>query len=91
MESRFERLEGMKRKLVEMQSKISPMVPIANHKQDLIEIPLAESKGKEIGREEFDEESFFHQELPPRTLIRGKSMFLDGVQQGENFMVEVVS
>ncbi|KAL0914033.1 hypothetical protein M5K25_017531 [Dendrobium thyrsiflorum] len=53
------------RNLMEMRSKTPPMVPIANPNQDLIHTPLAESKAKEIGREEFNEKSSFHQELPP--------------------------
>ncbi|KAH0467739.1 hypothetical protein IEQ34_002772 [Dendrobium chrysotoxum] len=61
-------LEEMMRKLMKMQSKTPPTIPIANPNQDLIRIPLVEYKGKEIGRGEFDEESSFHQEPPPRTL-----------------------
>ncbi|KAH0465138.1 hypothetical protein IEQ34_005241 [Dendrobium chrysotoxum] len=57
MESRFERLEEMMRKLIEMQSKTPLTVPIANPNQDLIRIPLVESKGKKSGQE-FNEESF---------------------------------
>ncbi|KAL0906841.1 hypothetical protein M5K25_025367 [Dendrobium thyrsiflorum] len=45
--------------------------------QDLTGILLAESKGREIGQEEFDEGSFFHQEPPPMALIRGGSGCLD--------------
>ncbi|PKU84450.1 hypothetical protein MA16_Dca002963 [Dendrobium catenatum] len=40
----------MLRKLMEMQSKTPLVVLIAKPNQDLIGIPLAESKGKEIGR-----------------------------------------
>ncbi|KAH0466897.1 hypothetical protein IEQ34_004135 [Dendrobium chrysotoxum] len=60
MESRFGELEEMMRKLMEIQFKTPLAVPIANPNQDLTGIPLAESKRKEIKREEFDEESFFH-------------------------------
>ncbi|KAH0463750.1 hypothetical protein IEQ34_006536 [Dendrobium chrysotoxum] len=70
MESRFEELEEMMRKLMEMQSKTPQAVPISNPNQDLTVIPMAKSKGKEIGREEFDKESFYHQEPPPRAPIR---------------------
>ncbi|KAH0458652.1 hypothetical protein IEQ34_011466 [Dendrobium chrysotoxum] len=69
MEIRFSGLEEM-RKLMEMQSKTPQGVPIANLNQDLIGIPMAKSKGKEIRQEEFDKESFFHQESPPTASIR---------------------
>ncbi|KAH0465382.1 hypothetical protein IEQ34_005485 [Dendrobium chrysotoxum] len=68
----------MMRKLVKMQSKNPLAVSIANPNQDLTEIPLAKSKGNEIGRKEFDEESFFYQEPPPRAPARGGSEFPDG-------------
>ncbi|KAH0457545.1 hypothetical protein IEQ34_012860 [Dendrobium chrysotoxum] len=68
----------MMRKLIEMRSKTPPTVPIAIPNQDLIGIPLVETKGKEIGREEFDEESSLHQEPPPRAPIRGRIVFPDG-------------
>ncbi|KAH0461164.1 hypothetical protein IEQ34_008739 [Dendrobium chrysotoxum] len=71
MESRFGGLEEMLKKLIEMQSKTPPAVPIANPNHDLIGIPLAKSKGKEIGWEEFYEEISFHQKPPFRALIRG--------------------
>ncbi|KAH0450289.1 hypothetical protein IEQ34_020981 [Dendrobium chrysotoxum] len=63
-------MEEMLRRLLEMQTKVLLVVPFANLKQDLTGIPLVESKGKEIGQEEFDEGSFFHQEPPPGALIR---------------------
>ncbi|KAH0465658.1 hypothetical protein IEQ34_005761 [Dendrobium chrysotoxum] len=78
MENRFKRVEEMLRRILEMKTNTSLVVPMANPNQDLIGIPLAESKGKEIGQEEFDEGSFFHQEPPPVALIRGGSGFLDG-------------
>ncbi|KAH0437039.1 hypothetical protein IEQ34_026302 [Dendrobium chrysotoxum] len=71
-------LEEMMRKLMEMRSKIPPTVPIANPNQDLIGIPLAESKRNEIGREEFDEKSSFHQVPPLRAPRRGEIGFSDG-------------
>ncbi|KAH0454581.1 hypothetical protein IEQ34_016505 [Dendrobium chrysotoxum] len=80
----------MIRKLMEMQSKTPLAVLIANSNQDLTGIPLVESKENEIRLDEFDEESLFHQEPPPRSLIRGKSRFLDEGKQGVNFMVKVV-
>ncbi|KAH0454516.1 hypothetical protein IEQ34_016440 [Dendrobium chrysotoxum] len=67
----------MMRKLLEIQSKTPPAVPMANPNQDLNRIPLAELKGKKIGWEEFNEESFFHQEPPPGSPIRGRSGFSD--------------
>ncbi|KAH0436600.1 hypothetical protein IEQ34_026382 [Dendrobium chrysotoxum] len=70
MENRFRRVE-MLRRLLEMQTNTSLVAPTANPNQDLTEIPLAESKGKEIEQEEFDEGSFFHQEPPPVAPIRG--------------------
>ncbi|KAL0924919.1 hypothetical protein M5K25_005779 [Dendrobium thyrsiflorum] len=70
-------MEEMLRRLFEMQTKTSLVVPMPNPNQDLIEIPLAESKGKEIDQEEFDEGSFFHQDPPPRALISGGLGFLD--------------
>ncbi|KAH0460819.1 hypothetical protein IEQ34_008394 [Dendrobium chrysotoxum] len=79
----------MMRKLMEMQSKTPLAVPIANPNQDLTKIPLIKSKGKEIGRKEFDEESFFHQEPPPRAMIKGRSGFSERGQQGGYFVVEV--
>ncbi|KAH0455679.1 hypothetical protein IEQ34_015711 [Dendrobium chrysotoxum] len=78
MESRFGGLKEMMRKLMEMQSKTPLAIPIANPNQNLTEIPLAKSKGKDIEREEFNEESFFQKEPPPRATIRGGSKFLDG-------------
>ncbi|KAH0457669.1 hypothetical protein IEQ34_012984 [Dendrobium chrysotoxum] len=69
-------MEEMLRRLLEMQTKPSRVVPMANPNQDLTGISLAESKGKEIKQEEFDEGSFFHQEPPPVALIRGGSGFL---------------
>ncbi|KAL0912453.1 hypothetical protein M5K25_018426 [Dendrobium thyrsiflorum] len=63
-------LEEMMKMLIEMRSKTPLMVLIANPNQDLIGIMLAESKRKEIGQEEFDKESSFHQEPPPRNLMR---------------------
>ncbi|KAH0468957.1 hypothetical protein IEQ34_002189 [Dendrobium chrysotoxum] len=65
-------LEEMMRKLMEMRSKTPPTVPIVNPNQNLIRIPLAESKGKEIGRKEFDEKSSFHQEPSSRAPRRRK-------------------
>ncbi|PKU59082.1 hypothetical protein MA16_Dca027936 [Dendrobium catenatum] len=75
MESRFRRLEQMMRKLVEMQSKTPLAVLIADPNQDLIRIPLAESKGKEIGREEFEEGRRSHEEThdPAASKPHGKS------------------
>ncbi|KAH0451921.1 hypothetical protein IEQ34_019220 [Dendrobium chrysotoxum] len=60
MENRFRRVEEMLRRLLEMKTKTSRVVLMANPNQDLTEIPLAESKEKEIRQEEFDEGSFFH-------------------------------
>ncbi|KAH0460331.1 hypothetical protein IEQ34_010994 [Dendrobium chrysotoxum] len=71
---RKEILEEMIMKLLEMQSKTSLVVQMANSNQDLTKIPLAESKGKEIGRDEFNEESFFHQEPPPRATIMSRPL-----------------
>ncbi|KAH0457679.1 hypothetical protein IEQ34_012994 [Dendrobium chrysotoxum] len=71
-----------------MRSKIPPTIPIASPNQDLIGIPLAESKGKEIGREEFDEKSSFHQEPPPRTPRRRERGFSDGGTAGREFYCE---
>ncbi|KAH0466830.1 hypothetical protein IEQ34_004068 [Dendrobium chrysotoxum] len=65
-------LKEMMKKLMEIRSKTPPTIPITNPNQDLIRIPLVESKGKEIGREELDEKSSFHQEPPPRAPRRGK-------------------
>ncbi|KAL0914744.1 hypothetical protein M5K25_015120 [Dendrobium thyrsiflorum] len=73
IESQFGGLGEMMRKLMEMQSKTPLAISIANHNQDLTEIPFVESKGKEIEQEEFNKESFYHQDPPPRALIRGKS------------------
>ncbi|KAH0453436.1 hypothetical protein IEQ34_017760 [Dendrobium chrysotoxum] len=67
----------MMRKLMEMQSKTPSIIPIANPNQNLIRIPLAKSKGKEVGRKEFDEKSSFHQE-PPSRASRGEIGFSDG-------------
>ncbi|KAH0450591.1 hypothetical protein IEQ34_021283 [Dendrobium chrysotoxum] len=75
MESPFGGIEEVLRKLMNMQSKTPPVVPITDPNQDLIGIPLAKSKGKEIGRKGFNEESFFHQEPPPRAPIKGGSGF----------------
>ncbi|KAH0467550.1 hypothetical protein IEQ34_002657 [Dendrobium chrysotoxum] len=75
MESRFGGIEEMLRQLMKMQSKTPPVVPITSPNQDLIEIFLAESKGKEIERKRFDKESFVHQEPPPRAPIKGGSGF----------------
>ncbi|KAH0459762.1 hypothetical protein IEQ34_012576 [Dendrobium chrysotoxum] len=75
----------MVRKLMEMRPKTPPTVPIANPNQDLIGIPLAESKGKEIGWEEFGEKSSFHQEPPPRTPKMGGIGFSDGGTIGREF------
>ncbi|KAH0467767.1 hypothetical protein IEQ34_002800 [Dendrobium chrysotoxum] len=85
MESRFEGMEEMMRKLIEIQSKTPPAVPIANPHHDLTGILLAESKWKDIGREEFDEESSFHQKSPPRAPIRGGIRVLDGGITGREF------
>ncbi|KAL0905627.1 hypothetical protein M5K25_024062 [Dendrobium thyrsiflorum] len=71
MGSRLGGLEEMIKKLIEMQSQAPPTAPITNPHHDLTGGPVAESKGKEIGREEFDEESSFHQDPPPRAPIRG--------------------
>ncbi|KAL0911587.1 hypothetical protein M5K25_019741 [Dendrobium thyrsiflorum] len=68
----------MMRKLLEMQSKTSPVVPKTNSNQDLTRIPTAESKGKKIGRKGSDEKSFFHQEPSPRAPIKGGLGFLEG-------------
>ncbi|KAH0452770.1 hypothetical protein IEQ34_017094 [Dendrobium chrysotoxum] len=46
---------------------------MANVNQDLIGIPLAKSRGKEIERKEFNEKSFFHQDPPLGAPIRGGS------------------
>ncbi|KAH0458063.1 hypothetical protein IEQ34_013378 [Dendrobium chrysotoxum] len=67
MESRLGGMEEKMRKLIEMQSKFLPVVPITNPNQYLTGILLAKSKGKEIGLEKFVEESFFHQEPSLRT------------------------
>ncbi|KAL0924362.1 hypothetical protein M5K25_005179 [Dendrobium thyrsiflorum] len=67
----------MMRKLVEMRFKIPPTAPIANPNQYLIGIPLTESKRKEIGREEFDKVSSFHQKPPTMAPIKGGSRFTD--------------
>ncbi|KAH0470528.1 hypothetical protein IEQ34_000251 [Dendrobium chrysotoxum] len=77
IENQLGGMEEMMRKLLKMQSKTSPMVPMTNSNQDLTWILLVKSKGKEIGREEFNEESFFHQGPPPGAPIRGKSRFQD--------------
>ncbi|KAH0460167.1 hypothetical protein IEQ34_010830 [Dendrobium chrysotoxum] len=77
MENRFRRVEEMLRRLLEMQTKTLLGVPMANPNQNLTEIPLADSKGNEIGQEEFDEGSFFHQEPSLGAPIRGGSIFLD--------------
>ncbi|KAH0465216.1 hypothetical protein IEQ34_005319 [Dendrobium chrysotoxum] len=76
-EHRFGRLEEMMKKLIEMKSKTPLVVLMANPNHNLIEIPLAEFKGKEIGLEEFEEESFFHQEPPPGDPVRCRSGFSD--------------
>ncbi|KAH0458464.1 hypothetical protein IEQ34_013779 [Dendrobium chrysotoxum] len=68
----------MMRKLMEIRSKSPLMVPIANPNQDLIGNPLAESQGKEIGREEFDKKRSFHQEPPLKTPRRGEIGCSDG-------------
>ncbi|KAH0463137.1 hypothetical protein IEQ34_007719 [Dendrobium chrysotoxum] len=73
------------RKLMEMRSKIPLTVSIANPNQDMIGIPLAKSKRKEIGREEFGEKSCFHLESPPRAPRRGEIGFLDGGAAGKEF------
>ncbi|KAH0434366.1 hypothetical protein IEQ34_026840 [Dendrobium chrysotoxum] len=65
MESRLGGIEKMIKKLMEMQSKAPTAAPIANPQHNLTGVPLTESKGKEIGHEEFDEAIFFHQEPPP--------------------------
>ncbi|KAH0464780.1 hypothetical protein IEQ34_004883 [Dendrobium chrysotoxum] len=70
---------------MEMRSKTPPTVSIVNHNQDLIVIPLVESKRKEIRREEFGEKSSFHQEPPPRALRRGEIGFSDGGIAGREF------
>ncbi|KAL0921640.1 hypothetical protein M5K25_008734 [Dendrobium thyrsiflorum] len=70
-------LEEMMIKLMEMRSKTPSTIPITNLNQDLTRIPLTESKGNEIGRKGFDKESFVHQELPPRALIKGGSGFTE--------------
>ncbi|KAH0460558.1 hypothetical protein IEQ34_011221 [Dendrobium chrysotoxum] len=71
-------LQEMMRKLMEMQSKTPSMISIANPNQDSIGIPLVEFEGKEIEWEEFDQESTFHQEPPPRATIRGGIVFPNG-------------
>ncbi|KAH0453966.1 hypothetical protein IEQ34_018290 [Dendrobium chrysotoxum] len=63
---------------MEMQSKTPLVVPIANPNQDLIGIPLVESKREEKEREEFGEKSSFHQEPPPRVPRREEKGFSDG-------------
>ncbi|KAH0466552.1 hypothetical protein IEQ34_003790 [Dendrobium chrysotoxum] len=86
MENRFRRVEEMLKRLLEMQKNTSLVVPMANPNQDLTRILLAESKGKEIGQEEFDEGSFFHQEPPLVAPIRGGSGFLDeGITEMKSF------
>ncbi|KAL0918098.1 hypothetical protein M5K25_010088 [Dendrobium thyrsiflorum] len=82
-------VEEMIRKLVEMQSKTPLTIPTTNLHHDSVEIPLAESKGNEIGREKFDEESSFHQEPPSRVSLRGVIGFLErGTQEG-SFMEDM--
>ncbi|KAL0917228.1 hypothetical protein M5K25_012277 [Dendrobium thyrsiflorum] len=85
MESRLGGMEEMIKKLMEMQSKAPPAVPIANPQHDLTGVPLAESKGKEIEREEFDKSSFFHQEPTPEALRRGGSGFPNDRTAGREF------
>ncbi|KAH0461161.1 hypothetical protein IEQ34_008736 [Dendrobium chrysotoxum] len=85
MESRFGGMEEMLRKLIEMQSKTPLTIPIANPHHDVTKIPLDESKEKEIGKEEFNEKSFFHHEPPPRALVRGGIGFPDGEIAGIEF------
>ncbi|KAL0903410.1 hypothetical protein M5K25_027789 [Dendrobium thyrsiflorum] len=57
LDKRFGGRKEMMRMLIEMQSKTPPTVLIVNPNNDLIRIYLAESKGKEIRREEFEEDS----------------------------------
>ncbi|KAH0464601.1 hypothetical protein IEQ34_007387 [Dendrobium chrysotoxum] len=78
MKSRFGGIEKMIKKLMEMQPQAPPLVPIANPNHNLTWGPLAKSNGKEIEREEFDKESSFHQEPPPRAPIRGGIEFSEG-------------
>ncbi|KAH0453927.1 hypothetical protein IEQ34_018251 [Dendrobium chrysotoxum] len=75
MESRFGRIQEMLRRLMKLQSKTPSVVPITNPNQDLTGILLAEYKEKEIRRKGYDEESFIHQEPPPRASIKGGSRF----------------
>ncbi|KAI0499967.1 hypothetical protein KFK09_018175 [Dendrobium nobile] len=77
MESRLGGMEEKKLKLIEMQSKTSPTILITNPNQDCTGIPLTKTKGKEIGREKFNDDSFFHQEPPFKASIRCESGFLD--------------
>ncbi|KAL0906396.1 hypothetical protein M5K25_024888 [Dendrobium thyrsiflorum] len=90
MENRLGGIQEMMRKLLKMQSKTLPAVPMANSNQYLTKIPLAESKGKEIEREDFNEESFFHQEPPPEAPIRSGSRFPNEGTEMREFLVEVV-
>ncbi|PKU74577.1 hypothetical protein MA16_Dca003780 [Dendrobium catenatum] len=62
----------MLRRLLEMQTKTSRVVPMANPNQDLTGIPLAEAK-----KEEFDKGRFFHQQSPPIAPIKSGSVSLD--------------
>ncbi|KAL0910135.1 hypothetical protein M5K25_021077 [Dendrobium thyrsiflorum] len=62
MENQLRGMEEIMRKLLDMQSKTLPMVLMVNSNQNLTGILLAGSKGKDIEREEFNKESFFHQE-----------------------------
>ncbi|KAL0918887.1 hypothetical protein M5K25_010934 [Dendrobium thyrsiflorum] len=85
MESRLGGMEEMIKKLMEMQFKAPQAIPIANPQRDLTGVPLAESKGKEIEREEFNEASFFHQEPPPGAPRRGGLGFPDEKIVGREF------
>ncbi|KAL0915264.1 hypothetical protein M5K25_015667 [Dendrobium thyrsiflorum] len=71
MESQLGRLGEMIKKFMEMQSKAPSAIQIAKPQHDLTRVPLTESKGKEIGWEEFGEVSFFHQEPSPGAPRRG--------------------
>ncbi|KAH0451994.1 hypothetical protein IEQ34_019293 [Dendrobium chrysotoxum] len=82
MESRFGGSEEILKKLIEMQSKTPPAIPIANPHHDLIEILLAKSKRKEIRRKDFGEKISFHQEPPPIAQIRGGIGFSIGGRAG---------
>ncbi|KAH0455581.1 hypothetical protein IEQ34_015613 [Dendrobium chrysotoxum] len=77
MENRFGGLEEMMRKLLEMQSKTPPTVPMANPNQELIRIPLVESKRKEIRWEGVRRGEFLSSKATSWGSDKGGSRFLD--------------